>query len=332
VDVVADLSGPGAPGAGRACTGTPLLFHSQAPDVIVALDRSGSTARRFGAATRLQTEVAILRDLARRFEARLRWGYLEFPMNTFARSCPGGGVCCADRVSVEPALNNFAAFDRALAGCGGAGICNEARVNTPTADALRNAREFYGALNDGIKERYVLLATDGEPNCGALSDPCGGAEEEARRLLAAGVKTIVLGVAEDAASNACLARLALVGGAPRPGGPPHVYLGTDPDQLRGQLDQITTTLATPSCRLYLQDRPADPGRVAIFFDRAEVSRDAAHADGWDWEGAPGAQVAFFGAACARLQRMQVARIDVRAACAPCDRAAGAAGGCGRLAD
>lgn len=330
VDVVAELNGPGGLGTARSCAGTTLLFHSQAPDVIVALDRAGSTLRRFGTSTRLQTETMILRDLVRRFEGRLRWGYLEFPVNAAERPCGGGLPCCADRVSVEPTLNNFAAFDRALTGCVGQAICSEIRVNTPTGDALRNAREYYAGLNDGIQERYVLLVADGAPNCAPTPDPCGAAEDETRRLRGAGVKTVVLGISEDPATDACLGRLALAGGAPRPNGPPYHYVGSDPDQLRLQLEQLTTTLATPSCRLHLQDRPSDPARVAVFFDRGELPRDPTHGEGWDWDGPPGARLAFFGAACARLQRMQVARIDVRAGCSPCDRAA--SGTCGRLAE
>jgi hypothetical protein len=241
VDIVAELPAPGAPAA-AACAPAPATPAPGTPEVLIALDRSGSTSRPLstGGPSRLEVMVTALRDLVRRYEGRVRWGYLEFPMNTYERACPGGLACCAGGALVAPSPFGFQAIDQVLqtsSRCtpGASGGCGEVRVGTPTWDALRVARELYAAPGDG-RARYVLLATDGEPGCSSFPNACNASEEEARRLLAAGVRTIVLGVGQDAAASACLGRLALAGGAPRPGGPPHHHAGIEPESLRAYFD------------------------------------------------------------------------------------------------
>jgi hypothetical protein len=170
---------------------------------------------------------------------------------------------------------------------------------TPTADALARALDYF-ADGDGRElsgQRYVLLATDGGPNCNAdltcekesctinrenegAEAACGGnccdadldplgptnciddertvARVEA--LAEAGIKTIVVGIPGTDFFADTLDAVAEAGGAPDPDGPRSYYRVTGADGADGlteTLTRITTGLIT-TCRLQLTSTPADP--------------------------------------------------------------------------
>jgi len=312
---------------------SPIGYSPKTPDVVIAFDSSGSMiTNRFpqgGTETRLAVEQRVLRDVVQRYQDRIRFGYEEFPINGAAEQCrPGGDTnCCASRVAVSPDLMNFTKVDTAMKPCGGAPSCSTSRIGTPTPDSLRVCREFYGTLNDGIAERFVLLSTDGEPTCVPAGTPgadaCSAAEEQVKALAAAGIKTVVLGVSEEVAASNCLNRLALAGGVPRPGGPPHFYPGSDPAQLATYLDQIVTGIAKPSCLLDLTSAPPDPLKVAVYFDNKEVPWDPTHMNGWDYDAGSKTRVIIYGSYCTNLQGFLVKEIAVVYGCPPCTGA-----GCG----
>ncbi len=319
-------------GGGKVCgeTTTPIGYSPRTPDVLVAFDHSGSMRMEFGGGggTRLSVEQAILRDLVMRFQDRIRWGYEEFPINVLFMDCRPGGIkgCCAAPVAVAPDFMNYAAINKAMAPCGmpGPKQCGDIREGTPTADGLRVCREFYAGFKDGIQERYVLLSTDGEPTCGIAgsgsASPCDGAEAQVKMLAAQGVKTIVLGVSDEVSASPCLNRLAVAGGAPRPGGPPHFYPGSDPALLRQYLEEIVRGIAKPSCFIDLDNPPPDPTKVAVFFDMAQVPRDEMRKNGWDFVpgGArPMTKIQIFGSYCTMLEGFEVKDINVRYGCPPC---------------
>jgi hypothetical protein len=170
---------------------------------------------------------------------------------------------------------------------------------TPTADALERALDYF-AEGDGQElsgQRYVLLATDGGPNCNAdlscdadsctinRENPmaeagCGGSccdpdldplgptnclddERTVARVEAladAGIKTIVVGIPGTDFFADTLDALAEAGRAPNPDAPPSYYRVTSADGADGlaeTLTRITTGLIT-TCRLQLTSTPSDP--------------------------------------------------------------------------
>lgn len=307
-------------GGGRGCgeMTTPIPVDPKTPDVLIAFDHSGSMGKSFGTGTRLSVEQKIVRDLVMAYQDRIRFGYEEFPQNTAMTACPGGAPCCGALVAVPPAFMNFAAIDKAMNPCGGmGGSCSDSRINTPTPDALRLCREFYKGFSDGIKDRYVLLSTDGEPNCPSTPEACGASEAQITMLLGDGVKTIVLGVSEEVGASACLEKLAVAGGVPRTGGPPSYYPGKDPETLKKYLEEIISGIAKPSCTITLTSPPPDPSKVAVFFDGAQVPWDPGHADGWDYGDATHMTIVVYGSWCKSLEGFKVKNIDVRFGCPPC---------------
>jgi hypothetical protein len=170
---------------------------------------------------------------------------------------------------------------------------------TPTADALAHALEYFTS-GDGSSlggKRYVLLATDGGPNCNAsltcgedtctinLENPmatmgCGGSccnaspdpagptncLDEARTvaqveaLADEGIDTFVVGIPGSQFFSSTLDKLAEAGGQTNPGAPPSYYAVTESDGASGLaavLTRITTGLIT-TCRLQLTSTPDSP--------------------------------------------------------------------------
>ena len=66
----------------------------------------------------------------------------------------------------------------------------------PTAAALASCARFFGMVDQGVRNRYVLLVTDGDPDCaGASSDACKDAQFQVSTLAnPSNVTTIVVGL------------------------------------------------------------------------------------------------------------------------------------------
>ncbi len=306
---------------------TAIPFSPKTPDVVIAFDVSGSMSNSFGTGTRYTTERDIMVPLVNTYQDRIRWGYEEFPR----KNCFGsGGACpdklcatigCAGAVVVQPAFMNAAMVNahvenKVNPSCGGG-------AGTPTPGALRLIREFYAGFVDGIKERYVLLSTDGEPNqCNG--DECNKSVAEITAMLNQGVKTIVLGVSQDVGASSCLNRMAMAGGVPRPGGPPHYYAGSDPASLKKYLEEIVTGIAKPSCKIDLTSPPPDATKVGVFFDKKQIPWDPARKNGWDYAPGSTTQIIIYGSYCTSLETFAVKDLGVLYGCPPC----GGTVGCG----
>jgi hypothetical protein len=170
---------------------------------------------------------------------------------------------------------------------------------TPTADALAHALDYFTSGPGGMStgKRYVLLATDGGPNCNAnitcdeatctpnVEDPmyttlCGGSccdaaltpdaptncldeartVEQVEALADEGIGTFVVGIPGSQFFAGTLDKLAEAGGQSNPDAPPSYYAVTASDGAEGLTDvltRITTGLIT-TCRLQLTSTPDSP--------------------------------------------------------------------------
>jgi hypothetical protein len=170
---------------------------------------------------------------------------------------------------------------------------------TPTADALAHALEYFttGSGRTLAGARYVLLATDGGPNCNAdirceeatctpnVEDAmntmlCGGSccdpnldplgptncldesrtVDQVEALADEGIETFVVGIPGSQFFAGTLDKLAEAGGQENPDAPPSYYAVTESDGASGLaavLTRITTGLIT-TCRLQLTSTPDSP--------------------------------------------------------------------------
>lgn len=320
-------------GAPQCLVSVPLPQANQTADVLVLFDRSGSMSGAFGNGTRYSIEAAILKDLIATYQDKLRFGFQAFPAKG---PCPEGYVvgCCAAAPSVSVDLNTANEIAAAIDGA------SPVSGNTPTAQALRLAREHYVANDRGADEsRYVILSTDGRPSCaisGALAEPflydvdgnrtggaCWDALVEMEALVSLGVKVVVLGIGlqpdQDpggGGQTSCLEELALAGRAPRAGPGPSYYPAADPQMLEKALQTIFGGITPPSCLLQLDRAPPTVGDVSVFMDGREIPRN--RVQGWEFDSIDDTRyIRVYGEYCRRLERFQVATVEVRHGCPPC---------------
>lgn len=291
-------------------------------DLLILFDRSDSMNMAFGSGSRYQALSGLLSDVVNRYQSRVRFGYEEMPGRGPCEGQPD--ACCASSPSVPLALDNapalVAAFAQAAPVAG----------STPTAAALLQARSYYDALDDGIDNRYVLLATDGVPSCtlaGALaagadssSGACLDALAEVQGLVTVGVKVIVLAVGEDAAASSdqtgCLDLLAHAGGAALSPGSPGYYSASDPDLLQSAIAQIFGAVGRPSCVLDMS-AVDNPTLAAVYLDGQEIPVVPAPGDGWHWESSSSHySIRITGAYCEEIQDYRVSSYEVKYGCGP----------------
>ncbi|HEY6559506.1 MAG TPA: hypothetical protein VI072_19625 [Polyangiaceae bacterium] len=220
---------------------------------------------------------------------------------------------------------------------------------TPTAKALTTALTYFktgaGAGLEGKK--YVLLATDGGPNCNpALTcgadrctdnidgtcpldggSCCSGAARDAclddvatiakvQELRASGVPTIVVGIPGSEKYRSTLDALALSGGRPAQTASPSYYAvstsGTAPGGLTDVLQSITRGLVT-SCELKLTSAPPDQGRINVNIDGRNIPK--AGPDGWDIVNTTTPPtIVLKGATCARITSSGAENVQILYGC------------------
>jgi hypothetical protein len=318
---------PEAAGDRLVCTQKENLVFEPIPvDMLILFDRSASMAAEFGDGTRFSVESKLLATLLPGYENRIRFGFQAFP----ARAPCGPGFvlgCCAEPPAVPVGPGTVPGVVAAIEDAAPVG------GNTPTALALRFAREYFAGLNDGVSDRYVLLSTDGRPTCtasGQLPDDavagvpqaCADALAETDALLASGVKVIVLGVGAELAmvtdeASACLEEIARRGGAARSDGPPAFFTALAAGALEVSLKQIFGGTAQFPCLVELKKEPADRSQVRVLFDGKEIPRN--RLDGWDFDPpSDNRRIKIFGTSCLRLDRLSVSQVEVQYGCPPCE--------------
>jgi hypothetical protein len=324
---------PGPAGTGPAqCPGVTwsVTFDHHSADVLVLFDRSGSMTTEFGDGTRYSVEAAVLSDLLGAYQDKLRFGFQAFPAkDDCAGLAPG---CCAIAPSVPVGDLKAAPMIAAIADAA------PVSGSTPTAMALDLARQYFQTLDDGVPDRYLLLATDGRPSCdgsGHLAEAdvfdgsgarvagaCFDALAAVAQLTAIGVKVIVLGIGPGLADDpggvpSCLEDLAAMGGLARQEGQPAFFSGSDQARLESALQQIFAGAVRPSCDLTLHDPPADPHQVSVLLDGTIIPQDKK--EGWIFDTADPRHIEIKGEYCHRVMRFEVKTLEVRGGCPPCGK-------------
>lgn len=286
--------------------------------------------------------AVAIQSLLARVGHRVNYGATLFPRG--ADTCDAGeeirALGAGDDVSfalsgeLGPELRSFMFYIRRRAPDGA----------TPVALALDALASPLAAAGPNT---YVFLATDGGPNCnpayGCGVDTCmpnleklrltaelvcddtlnccdetlfgpancldsEGSLGAVRRLAAAGVKTIVIGMPGSEIYGDVLDQLAVAGGSPRPDAP-HYYRVSDAEALQATVSALGLTVAM-SCTIQLSEPPPDPTLVNLLFDGELIPNDPV--DGWTF--ADERTVVVQGAACALLEAGQVLQADVIAGC------------------
>lgn len=179
------------------------------PDMLIVLDKSGSMAPS-GNETRTDRWTGsrdAVDQVTAMFEGTISFGLMTFPGAAGGGRNGGGGMallCSPGALDVPLAPGNAGAIAKALAPMRAAGY-------TPTAATLDAALAIIGPPESAdqtvTKPKYILLVTDGDPNCSADYMPSVGMNgiapidpvarmetiDAIKKLTDAGVKTFVVG-------------------------------------------------------------------------------------------------------------------------------------------
>jgi hypothetical protein len=304
----------GGPDAGCAAT-TPVeaTIIGDPPDMLIVMDISGSMCSPLftippSFTTKMQIMKAALTGLVTRMEARINFGLMTFPSD---------GMCGAGAVRNGIAPRNAGPINGTLGGIAhdafGCGIANPGA--TPTHTSIDAARAYYATIPVNPIGRYALLATDGLPNCGPTL-PDGSTEETVDEtvtavmaLQSAGIDTYVIGFGADFTGDpAALMRMAVAGGTGTP------YNASSAAELEAALDAIAAEVIVPSCTVELDGPVRDPALFQVRFDGgALIPRNPGRTSGWDYDPATNT-ITFYGPDCDRVERGEVASIDVDFGC------------------
>jgi hypothetical protein len=298
---------PDAPSCGEQAVPIEVENLGDPPDLLIVLDRSGSmNSPIFSIPPDFTPKWTIMRNaleaLATAREDNIRFGLLEFPLDDNCGVGPGA-------VKVPVDIHQSAEIHTYFATRGANG-------NTPAHLGLSDALTYYGTIPINPAGRYVLFATDGEPNCGGGDPGTSSATETVAAvsaLAAAGVQTYVLGFGGGFVDDSVLNNSALAGQVPKPGGPPHYYAANNAAELDAALATISGGIIVPSCSYALASPPPDPDNVTVTANGVPVPRSTAHTDGWDYY--PDANtITFFGSYCADIMSGAISLVEFAYGC------------------
>ena len=234
---------------------------TQPADLLLVLDRSGSMDDDIASnalcggrgspancTARWPTLTAAVNQVVGASPAGLQWGLKFF-------TSPGGGTCTVNPGVDVPMPATAAQIQAAIAGTTPGNA-------TPTTAAINAAVAYLNTLNDG-RPHYILLATDGQPNCdpGTSGNVTTTSVNNAAAAIAAAaapgsdIKTYVIGIGPSAGN---LDAFAAAGGTGK------YFPANSPDQLTTALGTIVGTVA--SCVFTMAAVPPDPGNLGVYLD------------------------------------------------------------------
>jgi hypothetical protein len=238
----------------------------QPVDLLLVLDRSGSMSddiasdatcgSRAGCQARWPTITASLNQVLAASPTSVQWGLKFF-------SSPGGSTCTVKSgVDVGVGPTTAAQIQAAIAG-------TSPGNQTPTMAAIKAAVAYFSTVNDGLPH-YILLATDGQPNCdpGTSSDVTDASVMDTAGVIGtantgSNIKTYVIGIGPSAGNLDAFAAA---------GGTGNYFPAESADQLTTALSTIAGTVA--SCVFTMASEPPDPTNLGVYLDNTtKVPRD-----------------------------------------------------------
>jgi hypothetical protein len=219
-----------------------VILVPQTPTLMLVVDQSGSMDQAFGNGTRwtVITDVLInpMTGIVQQFASEMRLGLTLYSWDDT------GGLECPTLTEVPPALDNAAPIEMTMANA-------LPLAQTPTGESL----EIIWPQLDAFPEpgrKFIVLATDGEPDTCAVPDPQMGQPESLAAVnaaYAAGIETFIISVGDEV-SEMHLQEMANAGQGVQMGDPnAEFYLALDPAALTDAFQDILAGVR--SCQLDL---------------------------------------------------------------------------------
>jgi hypothetical protein len=276
-------------------------------EIILVVDRSSSMQQtaRGGVVRKWDMVLPAIKSVVTASSDSIDWGLKFFPEGDGKISCAEDSI--VPLIHVPVAENGAAKVIEAIDASGPNG------TGTPTADAVKFATAHL-AERDGESDsqKFILLATDGEPTCPARN-AVADAVTAVAAALDAGYPTFVIGV-DTTANVATLNQLAQAGGRPREASADKnsFYLASTQDELEAALGSITSSVA--SCVFPLDPPPPVPENIAVDFSGQRAERDASKQNGWDYTKVDHSEVELYGEWCDRVKRERSNKVQITYGC------------------
>ncbi|HEX7505441.1 MAG TPA: vWA domain-containing protein [Polyangia bacterium] len=304
---------PASPTVDSNCGNISSRTTRQPVDVLLVLDRSGSmdysitqdcycatpTGTMYGSlcadttncTTRWNTVKPAVRTTLSS-SSYVNWGLKFFPS-------AGANTSCTVNSTIEVPITETSASDVQSQ------VDNaKYEYSTPTAAALGAATAYFKTLNDG-NQKFILLATDGEPNCGGNpanvnNDDLAGATKAAAAAFTAGFKVYVIGIGPNLDNLTQLAQN---------GGTTDFYQVSSPKDLGDALSSISKLVG--SCNFTSKDAPPDENNVGVYVNGSRVDKDPNN--GWTF-GSSTREIVLTGDYCAQMSSGNQADVQILFGC------------------
>jgi hypothetical protein len=286
----------GVQGMGE-CGGQTFPLARKPAKLLLVFDRSGSMRDPPDGASastpKWDLTVPAVNQVITATDARVSWGLKTFP--------EGDTTSCvvSDAIDVPIAAANAAKVTAAIS------TTTPQGNGTPTGDAMHAAVKYLKSLDAAgdTDQKYVLLATDGEPSCVGGSETSQAssrpyAVQAVTDAATAGYHTFVVGVATTKTSaTQALNDMAVAGQEARPDPNPlatKFYLANTKDELVTALVAVTGVIL--DCRFALSSPPPDGERVGVLLGTERIPPDS-----WNYTGADKMTVEVTGASCDQIK-------------------------------
>lgn len=294
------------------CGTTTNELKKKPADLLLVLDRSSSMNRAMDSSDtcnttsttcdqRWETMTTSLSSVLDTSPTDVYWGL------KFFTSPQGGGTNnrCYVGPGVEvPVAAGSAATIKAQIDAAGTSS------STPTRVAIETAITYLDTVTDG-NPKYILLATDGEPNCAPGSSSTTASDltatiEAVGKATAAGYKVFVIGVGPEVGNLTAMAQA---------GGTTDFYSANSPAELSSALTSIVGTVAA-GCS-YPVDSAAvtNPNGIGVYLDKALVPQNATN--GWSID-AGHTVITLNGTYCDEVTAGTKSQVEIYLPCKPDD--------------
>ena len=277
----------------------PIMATKVSPNIMMTVDESGSMKEQISGSTNSKwtTLVGAVNDLFMKYSGSAQWGLSVFP-HTPADSCSAGqvdiAVASGTTQSIMTKLNGM--NDNNIGG------------NTPTNSTLQALLGSAAGLADAAHTNYVLLMTDGQPNCG------GDAKAVAATIAqlyaqTPSVRTFVVGIGDGASSDPnALNTWADAGHTARAGATKYYQVNTAQDLANAFTDIVN---GVASCTYQLTMKPADASLIVAYIGGQAVAQDPTNGTTYD----PGSNsLVFHGSSCDQIKSGAASSLDIVYGC------------------
>jgi hypothetical protein len=276
------------------------------PEILIVLDKSSSMNESatngpcgVGCVSKWSAVSSAIVDVVGATDTTVNWGLKYFGSDALCGVLPGADV------PVAP--GNGGAIRTSILAAAPASL-------TPTRLAESAAVDYLKTLKTP-NPKFVVLATDGLPNCGSLlvtlGDEAGtvSAVADARK---AGFATFVVGISTmGSGADATLNSMADAGGMARAGATRY-YPVASAAELKDALANIAGQVATCTYPLSPAGPRNDPNNVTVHVDDRTVPQDGTN--GWDYSSPDHTSITFFGTACQQVKANASVKVEIFYGC------------------